>query len=139
MRKIELEHLSIYLPYDLLLFKKGLRPDSILFTDKDTVTVMSFVSMMSCIKWNYFTPMLLPMDSLTKTTLREAGFTTHIDFLTEEYQQGNSILSKADRIKKAPFGMIMFLVKNHYDIFELIPQGLAIDKRTINITPTDEI
>lgn len=78
-----------------------------------------------------FKPLLVPMDRLTQEELRNAGFDSHIDYLTHEldaYRGGLAEVTMAERIAKAPHDMVVYLQKNHYDYQDLIRQGLAIEK-----------
>lgn len=67
------------------------------------------------------TPILRPLSDLTKEELIEQGFSSHIDYLTQQ---------KQDHLK-APFFMVQYLLSKHFDIFGLIENGLAIDINTI--------
>ena len=134
MNNSELDQLSIYLPYDLLLFRKGDRPESLMFPDYDEVRVMNTIALVSCVRYNNIKPMLLPMDCITREELEQEGFSTHIDALTWEWQK----YKHRRDIGEIPYMMVKYLLSKHYDINNLIEQGLAIDKRTIKITPTDE-
>lgn len=61
--------------------------------------------------------MLRPMSKLTKEELRKQGFESHCDFLTHE---------KGDPMR-APFEMVMYCIRQGFDVFGLIESGQAID------------
>ncbi len=66
-------------------------------------------------------PILYPLEHLTREELLKQGFNSHLDYLTHE---------KGDPMK-APFEMILFLIKQRYDVFGLIKTRQAIDKTTL--------
>lgn len=68
-------------------------------------------------------PVLRPMSDLTKIELWDAGFNSHIDYLTHEMQNP---LNKGWSVLKAPYNMVAYLFKHHFDVFGLIEKGLAI-------------
>lgn len=82
-------------------------------------------------------PLLRHLSQLTQNELRYAGFNSHIDYLTHEVQNpANEKRTSSDgkklwRIEKAPYEMVEYLFKNHFDVFNLIERELAIDKSSI--------
>lgn len=66
---------------------------------------------------------LKPMSLLTREELIAQGFNSHIDYLTSE-----QFCNQKEKfpIFKAPYDMIIYLLSNHYDVFELIPKKLAV-------------
>lgn len=71
-----------------------------------------------------FKLILKPIGKLTKEELLQAGFRTHIDFLTHELQSPTC----THKIEDAPHKMVEYLLSQHYDIFGLFYSGLAIEK-----------
>ena len=67
---------------------------------------------------------LRPLSDLTKEELYSNGFDCHVDYLTHENKGVEWTL-------KAPYTHVEYLFKNHFDVFGLIPQGLAIDINTL--------
>ncbi|RZK62255.1 MAG: hypothetical protein EOO95_15265 [Pedobacter sp.] len=75
---------------------------------------------------------LRPMSDLTRSMLEEAGFNSHIDYLTHELQNEansgrlDSNGKKLWRVEHAPYEMVAYLFREHFDVFGLIEKGLAI-------------
>lgn len=116
--KLELKHLSAYLPYKL----EGV------FTVYDsihTVTSLSLIYVNRELEYRHFKPILRPLSDLTRKELEQEGFDSHIDYLTYENKGSDWTL-------KAPFNMVQYLLKKHFDIYNLIESGLAIDINTLD-------
>lgn len=126
--ELTIKHLAAYLPYevrhkDVAIFPGG----SCVQTDRrlnpcDIETTFNFD--LKVVLDSKVTLILKPMRSLTKNELRQRGFITHVDFLTEEHQSD----PKRFPIKNAPYEMVEYLLSQHYDIFGLIEAGLAVEK-----------
>jgi len=118
MKKLKLEHIACYLPYNLNCLVEftvhgkiveplvGIKHNNFYVGGKKIDVDM----------WD-FKPILRPLSDLTKEELKNQGFETHIDYLTHE--KGNPIF--------APYQMVEYLFSQHFDIFNLIDQDLAID------------
>ena len=70
--------------------------------------------------------LLKPLSDLTRKELELEGFDSHIDYLTYENKGSEWTL-------KAPFNMVQYLLSKHFDIYNLIENGLAIDINTIEL------
>jgi len=141
--KLELKHISPYLPYGLKCQTFWINEDNSIEEegiseivgikidcDNSTENPIKVVrktrpnsKYLTYYAYNYneCKPILRPLSDLTKDELREQGFWHHIDYLTHEKQ--NPI--------KAPYKMVEYLFSKHFDVFGLIESGLAIDINTI--------
>ena len=78
-----------------------------------------------------FKPYLFPLSSMTEKQKKEAPFETSLlnSFLNGYiylFEKGELTINDVNR-------MYNWLLKNHFDIFGLIPKGLAIDATNLNI------
>ena len=131
--KLGIEHLSPYLPYMLQYISPEHEAQSMLDIYKpESIEVMIPTSMMSIIH-RELKIVLKPMKTLTQEELIAEGFGSHIDYLTHELQNPknkNRISSDGKpswRVEKAPFEMVQYLIREHYDVFGLLEAGLAVD------------
>lgn len=127
METLELKHLAPYLPYSismqfiireevirtgvmtrLLNYSHETHPERVAIDNYDSEHI-----------W-MFKPILMPLSDLTKDKWKEIN--TVFDF---------SELKDFD-VNFIPYSLFIFLVKNHFDIFNLIPKGLAIDFNTLH-------
>ena len=126
MEKLELKHLSMYLPYKL----KVLRPDN-----KTILEVYGIIGNLICHKEN---------DQLTYSGLTGCKPILHpLSDLTPEYLMVDSNLDICDQIELSElmsqkmnfahlrYGLAAHLFENHFDCFGLIESGLAIDINTL--------
>ena len=124
--ELELSHLAAYLPYDLLInCRDKLETASGVMTgikDFGYKDVSIYVFRKIDFEMSNVKPILQPMSKLTRKELEDAGFRTHIDFLTWEFQKGIT------KIEDPPHKMVQYLLSQHYDIFGLIEAGLAVEK-----------
>ena len=143
MEKLELKHLTPYLPYGLKdvggHYYVGIctsNPDKYGTVDRNGNIYESRMFLMAeqengAITWeahsNMVLPILIPLSDLSKDELRGQGFWHHIDYLTHEHQAE----PKRFPILDAPYEMVEYLLSKHYDIFGLIEKGLAINKNTL--------
>lgn len=141
---LELKHFATYMPYGLKVQyyddERGrmticdiveLRIDEITITDSQNQYEVEFYEVR---------PMLTPMSELTQEMLINAGFDSHIDYLTHELQSENASKNpqmrngkRSWRIEAAPYEMVAWLIANLFDVFDLINCRMAI-----TITDTEE-
>ena len=121
--KLTVNHIAPYLPYGLkgkytlsnvIILERG-QKDEVREKTLDIENPLFFLK--------YCTPLLLPLDKLTK------------DFLVDGIEDVTNYLSISDiaKIKEnvlyyIPYGHFLRLVSWHFDVFGLIEKGLAIDK-----------
>ena len=116
--KLELKHLAPYLPYGLKIGKiKGFEAYRLMVCTENN---SEEINIDPCVRLQY-KPILRPLSDLTEKELRGQGFWHHIDFL---------IYDKADTTH-IPYNMVVYLLSNHFDVFKLIDNGLAIDINTV--------
>lgn len=143
MSKIELKELAPYIPYEL-------KAIDIRTKEIRTVTWTHFTYDLKYVGMNHLLcqgliiaehkPILRPLSDLSQIELLTAGFNSHIDYLTHELQnKANESRIGGDgkklwRVEAAPYEMVVYLLKNHFDVFGLIRQGLAIDINSLKTT-----
>lgn len=132
--KLELKHLAPYLPYGLKCSYRGGNVSELSF---------DYLSDFGC---DYFKPILRPLSDL----LKEGLYIGHlnIETITDEsypvdYEEDNIkdldvylenwIESKSNdyHVNFLPHGLVNELISEHFDVFGLINNGLAIDINTL--------
>jgi hypothetical protein len=133
--KLELKHLAPYLPYGLKVQSSKTETLSGLLEDKIFVKEFNLAyPFCNCI------PILRPisdLDSLIETCFKNISFATKeqqflIDLFCYENISTEECLSDLD-LTKLPYECVNYIFKNHYDFFDLIPQGLAINFKVLKI------
>ncbi len=133
MEKLELKHLAPYLPYKLKY--------EVYFNKNDNaIKIMDGLSLMECIVFNHYRPILRPLSDLTKEIeINNKKFipTKEIDRifnheLTENYPEylPCAIMFNGN-IEVRYYLEFQKLFEWHFDVFGLIEKGLAIDINTI--------
>ena len=121
--KLELKHLAPYLPYNLQCVGYGMkiRLNAHMLQKVDSLIVK---------------PILKPLSDLINDDLRKSmdmvGHSSHIDWTTNERESIIKGRGHQAWMKDIPFAIIQYLFENHFDVFGLIPEGLAIDINTLN-------
>ena len=139
--KLELKHLAPYLPYNLkLIFESkggrvvevtGLRTAFNILKDKRLIFFNTTTDTLSI---NYFKPILKSISDLENLVTKEFKIYDKNDgsnyskeiidlFCYENINHLN--ISECD-FQKLPYECIEFMFRNHYDLFGLISQGLAL-------------
>jgi hypothetical protein len=130
IRKLELKELAAYLPYNL----KG-----ILTPQKDIVKFTGIVIDVygshevqidgeGVYALSRFKPILRPLSDLTTICEGSASFLEILEYECGGYRL-NSNQFNADYL---PYEVVKWLLKHRFDIFNLIPDNLAIDINTLN-------
>jgi len=135
--KLELKHLVPYLPYGLQM-ANGKFVGGII-----TMNPHSASFKITCSDWwenisdEKYKPILRPMSDLESPA---DGYSVILEKMVREAENHCDVYdewmdsyfeNKGNRILQAPFEIIDELFKQHYDVFGLIPAGLAIDINTI--------
>lgn len=109
--KLELKHLAPYLPY-------GLKVSSIhtLNAENGIGNINHIVRAVNKGKKQY-RPILRPLSDLTKEEYRCLFYGNPLDY----------------KIDELPYKTFIKLLEWHFDVFHLIPQGLAIDINTLQL------
>ena len=129
MTKLELKHLAPYLPYGLKIYHKkevfeltGIKPHC-------GSTMLSFDGV--GIAWGYINnckPILRPLSDLTKEYLeKNHGIVNEDDEGYEMWMRVKYSHKEPEILKEVHWGIVNELIKNNIDVFNLIPQGLAIN------------
>ena len=135
--KLELKHIAPYLPYGLKVIINGsdkitrmLVLNSVLFKNQIEIqTVWGTYGDMG------FKPILRPLSDLTDPEWRNKIYYFNLgctDWVTKERETWVKEYKHDGWLNRVPYGIVVFLLENHFDIFGLIEKGLAIDINTIN-------
>ncbi len=123
--KLELKHLAAYLPYGLKtdkgLFWAICRTPLIKTKLEDGEIVKGTIESIK--------PILLPLSDLTKEENSDIWAYVLQD---DSYDLSTICEFKCDISNQLMYVVFDALVKCHFDVFGLIPKGLAINKNTIN-------
>lgn len=120
--KLELKHLAPYLPY-------GLKWKNLVVGKENEVIGLEVVKGELRIRTNdglygyhseKMKPILRPLSELTKEDA------VNFDYVDEEH------LKRSVIVGHAPFDVFNELLKEHFDVFDLIKNGLALDINEIN-------
>lgn len=141
--KLELKHLAGYSPYGLKAFRenKSIPSDAFIIRGATKENVFLSENGLTLVDINRIKPILHPLSDLTKQI--EVNGKKFIP-LTELLKQSNfdveemSFSAQLEYIE--PYSNILFmshldaqkLLEWHFDIYGLIPEGLAIDINTLN-------
>jgi hypothetical protein len=135
--KLELKHLAGYLPYGLKIIENdedvkiemlGIYSFNDIYTDAGDIT------------FEGFKPILRPLSDLTKEIEVRAKKLIPVDYINENYYWDyvkdnlKYLITKNDAsiYEYLPFMVVQKLLEWHFDIYGLIPSGLAIDINTLN-------
>lgn len=128
--ELELKHIDKYFIHRLeVISNERKQNEKCLLTqinigvDKDLVLLQGYNEEFDFFedKLKNIKPILHPLSSLTEQELIDNGIETHIDYLIDGFD-----------VLDVPYRVFEYLVSKHYDVFKLIPQGLAIDYNTLN-------
>lgn len=130
--KLELKHLAGYLPYGLrvnIRQERQVSREEWKWFETENILNGSFLT------WNLenLTPILRPLSDLTKEIEVNGEKFVPIDFNAFEYSKEDIIefQNRFIHYKGMKFGIIERLFEWHFDIYGLIPKGLAIDINTL--------
>lgn len=119
--KLELKHLAPYMPYKLycqtLDKKEGhLTKKELIEISQNKVKVELMKGFpLRVLKFNEIKPILRPLSDLTKEEYINLFYENPLDYKVDEL----------------PYKKFTKLLELHFDVFHLIPQGLAVDINTI--------
>lgn len=149
--KLELKHLAPYLPYELKGVVKNYEYKETYIDNLDTISfydkVLTFTGVSSDVyldntESGEFKPILRPLSDLTKEEL-SILFGYHSEDCIVDFEIITTPFDEFGYIEYELFGVghistciagyndLQKLFKKHYDIFNLIPQNLAIDINTL--------
>lgn len=142
--KLELKHLAPYLPYGLqgILFDEEREVTEIVTIElvhiPDELTIISSDGQWD-INLEDFKPLLIPLSEIQNEKYINLFFQKD-DFLDEVTNSDNQFESAYDFVNRFkitdndycyPYDFFSLLFENHFDVFGLIPTGLAINKLTV--------
>lgn len=131
--KLELKHLAPYLPYGLKMQAKhtNLEYSTMTLCDKTGLSNIGISDVIDDIEC--FKPILRPLSDLTKQ--QEADICEYSDIERVVFSGNPSTLYFTNTEEKTYLDdyldTLNYLFKNHFDVFGLIPNGLAIDINTL--------
>lgn len=125
---LELKHIAYYLPYNVEV--KQLNAEK-----RDTFTLdVEGLRIMEVYGYEHFSLVLRPLSDIQKYF--EPLFTTDENIsklLSEEYICPFSINDIGDCLAEyLPFNTFQLLIEHHFDVYELIDKGFAIDMNTLD-------
>ena len=132
--KLELKHLSPYLPYELKAVIRLREDSSLPIDDECVVTVSCFEVAYLDSEYEEFKPILRPLSDLT--TSHNIFEDKAICFIDESDNGGSFTIDDIYfKYKESSFSdwrnAYLLLLKNHFDVFGLIEKELAIDINTL--------
>jgi len=133
--KLEMKHLAPYLPYGL----KVVRPDGRTVLQVEGITNGMYIFTENGMPENTYgdiygsKPILRPMDDLSKNEFYDI---TESLCATENHNGWGSDMNIGGQTThwqfKGNYEALAVLFENHFDVFDLIPAGLAIDINTLS-------
>lgn len=131
--KLEIKHLSVYLPYGLK-FKTNTGWCTLLTINYDDNLINESYEETYDLK--DIKPILRPLSDLYKEDLNYLVNNHSTDWFADTNNEYliNDYLEKENLhhyIEFLPFGLVQWFIENHYDIFGLIEKGLAINVNTL--------
>lgn len=130
-----LSQIASYLPYKLKLLWVNSHNDSgETLVSEMTINKLEYV-LRGYNKHATVKLILKSMNDLTNKELDSAmwkiGHRSHIDWTTTEREYWIEKCGRDGWIKDIPYAIMTYLFENHYDVFGLIEQGLAVDAKTL--------
>ena len=145
MQKLELKHITPYLPYDISIITDDELKNKVSIVDAKNDVLYIFNHHY---KLNWVKLLLRPMSDLFETILhngefvcvanliKEDAFVLHELYYDLSFKQNALILQSLGEVmdfgkpSKLPFFVIEILFKYHFDVFGLIKKGLAKTLKT---------
>lgn len=135
--ELELKHLAPYLPYGVEIYQPNVDGRNTFTLDVEGLRIMEVQG------FEHFKLVLRPLSSLTKELYYKLSGKTEKDSFGFWYGKHNGDADKRDYIYHSGYSdryyficdgygqfsyrMMDFFLKNHFDIFGLIPAGLATE------------
>ena len=133
--ELELKHIAAYLPFSAKIHHS--RKNGFFEVLTATGEIADYIVNEKS-EHDKYALILRAMSDLNTTYFSDL-FDEDIDvrtFLNEEFLESRGIKSFQQltefKIEWLPFGVINLLIKHHFDVFDLIPQGLAIDIHSLS-------
>lgn len=128
--KLELKHISPYLPYKLRLVARNVVSETPrrIFGELTNTNIMSLVENDTLYK-----PILRPCEDIDSYFEIIYGNLNHqdvTDYFDADFLEshGNILIEELQELEpeQIPYGTMLVLLKHHFDVFGLIEKGLAI-------------
>ena len=136
--KLELKHLAPYLPYGLQMIFDGKGGRVITLTGITNVPNLGIaISNGNGSMWLHssgFIPILNPLLDLIKDIEHEGQTIKPLDYIATSTKGKQSIMRRVAhglKLDNLEYWQIERLFELHFDVFNLIPEGLAIDATTL--------
>ena len=131
--KLELKHISPYLPYGLKLLVERIHHEFIchLVVSNNSNSLRNGLNANMLIEYNA-KPILRPLSELNVESIESTLFGKMSDNIAEWFKYFDSDSQNKDiAILQAPYPVLEYCFENHFDVFSLIKNGLAIDINTL--------
>lgn len=124
---MELKYLTPYLPHRLKYISPAEGPMGVFYSGKEeTIEEMGVVSMISISRnEDNFKPLFQPLDRLGEAIKENGSLWEHYKKSVEFRLCIHQLTKKDIDYKSIPYWIMEIFFENHWDIFNLIPQGLA--------------
>ena len=131
-----LKDLCARLPYGVVIQEKCVEQDKTFLPNKEgdrlvNIDAHADLLMTNCGSWYYLNeikPYLFPFSSMTEEQKKELNDITNLDIEIAVSHIKNDTPNYVTSLNR-----LAWLLKNHFDIYDLIPMGLAIDATGLNI------
>ena len=133
MEQLELKHLSPYLPYGLKLLVERIHHKFIchLVVSNNSNSLRNGLNANMLMEYNA-KPILRPLSELNVESIESTLFGKMSDNIAEWFKYFDSDSQNKDiAILQAPYPVLEYCFENHFDVFSLIKNGLAIDINTL--------
>ena len=126
--KLELKHLAPYLPYGLQIARFDIDNNYKRIDDK-----LSCETIRDVIMYNNLKPILRPLIDLTKEIEYDGDIAPAIEFISTSNKDQEINIKKLSQMLyvRLSWWKIQRLLEMHFDVFGLIPEGLAMDINTL--------
>ncbi len=139
--ELELKHLAPYLPYGLkVTFEADEYQHEVIglsICSRGIEVISPFLDFGQA-NIKDVIPILRPLSDLWKGDLEHLTDHHSTDYFSDNKGLKDLITQSLNNsnlhhyIEFLPFGLVQWLIENHYDIYNLIEKGLAIDMNTLN-------
>lgn len=134
--KLELKHLAPYLPYGLKVNNNEVNLLMVIDV-RDYYKPKDLISLDSVVGSTYLKPILRPLSDLWSNNAIEEDRDQLSEWDIERIQDALAFIPMGlihkSIVDKLNYDSVEYLLSKHYDVFNLIPEGLAIDINTLPI------
>ena len=153
---LESKHLIPYLPYSLKVRMEGKKTNVAWMSTKNIAVIRPLgIGDIKKIKWEYahlnIKPILRPLSDLTKVIKHNGKEIKPLDIILEHHEfydkikliqfdedifielKGHSMLTEMYSIDNSPLQIAEKLFEWHFDVFDLIEKGLAVNVNNVSL------